>query len=378
MFGIMTNFSKMEYTMIKKRLKQGKVAGAKKGVWTNGSPPYPYVYNRVARSLDIDPEKYKICRMIVEKYLNGTNIFQIAVWLNQQGIPTPYGPLRNKHGWSTTSVHRLLINEIHLGYVIYGRTETFRGAGRMMPEEDWIKVKGSHQPVKTEEEHQMILARLAQNTLISKKGKSNNALPLTGILYCGKCGSRMQFKRRIEKGEIYWIAVCVHTYPDGRKCDQVGRKMDNEFYDTLNHYVTKIDDQTIKLIRNTNSERQEALDMLALKNKELAKVAEAVERLFELYEDGTISKQKLAEGMDTHEKSKLRIKDEIERYRAIVAGTFEDLTIDTFRERVEEFKHIWAKAATSKEKNKAYRLLIDRIVYNRSEDSTITLEVSYK
>jgi hypothetical protein len=99
----------------------------------------------------------------------------------------------------------------------------------MVPEEDWIKVRGSHEPV-------------------------------------------------------------VHIDNNGRKCDQVGRKMDIEFYNVLNQHVTKIDEQTVKLIRNVNSERQEALDMLTLKN----------------------------------------------------------------------------------------RLLIDRIVYNRAEDSTITLEVSYK
>jgi DNA invertase Pin-like site-specific DNA recombinase len=378
MFGIMTNFSKMEYTMIKKRLKQGKVAGAKKGMWTNGTAPYPYVYNPVTRTLDIDPEKYRVYRMIIEKYLGGNSILQIAVWLTQQGIPTLYGLDRNKHGWSTKTVHRILINEIHLGYVIYGRTETYRGSARLVPEQDWIKVKGSHEPVKTEEEHQLIMAKLAQNTLIPKKNRSNNVLPLTGILYCAKCGRRMQFKRRVEKGETFWTAVCVYIDPHGKKCSQVGRKMDNEFYNVLNAHVTKITEQTITLIRNVNSERREALDMLSLKNKELVKVVEAMERLFDLYEDGTISKQKLTERMDTHEKSKQRIQSEIERYRVIVANTVNELTIETFRERIDEFKQLWLEAATTKEKNKAYRLLIDRIVYNRSDDSTITLEVSYR
>jgi site-specific DNA recombinase len=38
---------------------------------------------------------------------------------------------------------------------------------------------------------------------------------------------------------------------------------------------------------------------------------------------------------------------------------------------------MWSKAATPAEKNKAYRLLIDRIIYNRV-DNGVTLEVLYR
>ncbi|MDF2500776.1 MAG: hypothetical protein K0Q77_1490 [Anaerosporomusa subterranea] len=126
----------------------------------------------------------------------------------------------------------LLINEIHLGYVIYGKTRNVRGLAQLVDKEDWIKVKGTHEPLKTEAEHELILVKIAQNNIIPKKTR-NGALPLSGLLYCAKCGRTMQYRRTVTKNEIYWSTVCVHTYPDGSKCDQKGRKLDSAFYHAL-------------------------------------------------------------------------------------------------------------------------------------------------
>lgn len=168
-------------------MRQGKVAGAKKGMWTNGSPPYPYVYNQTTKMIEVAPDKLKIYRMIVDKYFLGMSTLQIAIWLNQRKIAPPYSGKRNKHGWSHVSIHRLLISEIHLGYVIYGKSRSHRGTAQLVDKEDWIKVKGEHEPVKTEEEHAQIMARIEQNKIIPRKCRAG-MLPLSGLLYCSKCG----------------------------------------------------------------------------------------------------------------------------------------------------------------------------------------------
>ena len=53
------------------------------------------------------------------------------------------------------------------------------------------------------------------------------------------------------------------------------------------------------------------------------------------------------------------------------------VTLDTIQEQVSEFKELWNNASSPSEKNKAYKLLIDRIVYDR-EDNGVTLEALYK
>ena len=104
LFDFQAVFAKMEYKMIKKRMRQGKVAGAKKGMWTNGSPPYPYIYNRATKQIEVDTEKLKIYRAMLEKYLLGISTQEISVWLNKRAVAPPYTGKRNKYGWSHVTV----------------------------------------------------------------------------------------------------------------------------------------------------------------------------------------------------------------------------------------------------------------------------------
>ncbi|MBU2702942.1 hypothetical protein Ga0466249_004077 [Sporomusaceae bacterium BoRhaA] len=250
--------------MIKKRMRQGKVAGAKKGMWTNGRPPYPYVYNSPTKQVEVDAEKAKVYRAIVDKYLLGMSSQEISVWLNRKCIAPPYSGKRNKYGWSHVTVYRLLISEIHLGYVIYGKTCKHRGVAQLVDKEDWIKVRGEHEQLKTEEEHEKIMARIAQNAIIPRKCRAG-ILPLSGLLYCSKCGRRMQFKRSVTKSGKYWTAMCVYTYPDGTKCEQVGRKLDDAFYKALYQKIIRIDKQTLELVEETNEQCQELEALLEVK-----------------------------------------------------------------------------------------------------------------
>lgn len=54
----------------------------------------------------------------------------------------------------------------------------------------------------------------------------------------------MQFKRKETKAGTYWTALCVYKYPDGTKCDQIGRKLDDAFYNSLYEKIIKIDKDT--------------------------------------------------------------------------------------------------------------------------------------
>ena len=61
-------------------MKQGKEAGAKKGMWTNGKPPFPYYYDKNTRSVLVDETKRPIYRAIVEN-----------IWMEQTLVILPFG-----------------------------------------------------------------------------------------------------------------------------------------------------------------------------------------------------------------------------------------------------------------------------------------------
>ena len=104
---------------------------------------------------------------------------------------------------------------------------------------------------------------------------------------------------------------------------------------------------------------------------------QAIEKLLDLFEDGMFSKQRFADRMAMHEKNKKEAQDDIVKYKQILIAKNETVTLDSIQDKVGEFKESWSSASTASEKNIAYRLLIDKIMYDR-EESSLTLEVLYK
>ena len=104
-------FARQEYKMITKRLRQGKKIGARRGQWTNGTPPFPYVYQRYKEKINpkgivVDDDRYEVYRSIIEEALNGMPPQKIAEVLNRKGILTA----KSKY-WSGVTIQRLLIDE---------------------------------------------------------------------------------------------------------------------------------------------------------------------------------------------------------------------------------------------------------------------------
>jgi hypothetical protein len=187
----------------------------------------------------------------------------------------------------------------------------------------------------------------------------------------------MQFKRKETKAGMYWTALCVYTYPDGTKCEQVGRKLDDAFYKALYQKIIKIDEQTLEMVDETNEQQQEIEALFEIKQRELAQIEQAIEKLFELYEEGTVSKQRLNDRIAGHEKTKSEIEVEIEKCKRALATQVNLVTVEMVQSRIDEFKELWLSAISPSEQNRAFRLLIEKIVYDR-EDNGVTLEVLYK
>lgn len=57
----------------------------------------------------------------------------------------------------------------------------------LIPEEELIKVMGTHEKLKTPEEHEAIMERLLKNRMLNPNSR-RNIFPLSGLLYCEKCG----------------------------------------------------------------------------------------------------------------------------------------------------------------------------------------------
>lgn len=382
MMDFQSLFANLEYKQIKKRMAQGKVAGAKLGNWTNGSPPYPYYYDSRFRQVCINDEKAQIYRLIVKKYLEGESTRNIMVYLNTNKIPTPTNviPEGQKKGWSQNVITRLLTSQVHLGHVVYNKTKSkiskdLKKHVSSLPQSEWIvsNVK-NHTPLKSEEEHQRIIEIMNERSKIPKKARAGTHT-LSGLLKCGRCGYSMSFKLSNNNKSGEYVTICGHKFKDGSKCPQVGIKLDQKFYDTLFAEIVSIDADKLTELRNGEKKKEENAILLNSKLSELERIKGKISKLLDLYEDSQIDKQEFISRKQKREAEKGKLEIEIKRLESL--NVRNPVTEAMIHQRIEEFTHRWYDALDTKQKNEALHSLIEKIIYDRNKDNVITLGIKY-
>ncbi|OME64673.1 hypothetical protein BSK65_27100 [Paenibacillus odorifer] len=311
--------------------------------------------------------------------MNGTNLGHIAIWLTDNKIPTPYNikPDGKNKGWSNITVQRLLASEIHLGYITYGKTRSKRGQVELVPEEERIKVMGTHEKLKTPEEHEAIMERLLKNRMLNPNSR-RNIFPLSGLLYCEKCGSRMRFRLgENKKQRQHWSALCYHQYKDGSKCEQRGKVMDADFFNALYDRIIHVDPNILREIEMHGSRYNDTQVIIEVKEQELKKQKRALDKLHESYEEDMITKQVFLERKAVRSRQIQKLEEELKDLRKVVVDEGNYPTVEQIYERIGEFTELWSVAVTSEEKNRALKKLVERIVYDR-EGNRVELTVCYR
>lgn len=359
-------FARYEYRMIRKRFQRGKKIGARLGHWTNGTPPFPYVYNPETKSLDVDEAKGKIYEFIKNRYLGGFACFRIARELNRQGIPSPGGKL-----WTEVAIHRLLCNEVHLGRVIYGKTS---GSGhknkkstpvKFHPRENWIIVENAHPAVKTLEEHAEILATLERRRLIKSTRSRKGFHVYSGLVFCGKCGRSMKFQRK-ENGTVL-VKPCRKLNAHGIPCNNDGGTIEHihlAVKESLKEFEEQIMNAPVVI-----DQKQLGLEAaLKTKEEELQVMEYGLDRIQDLYVMGSIDRQQLKVRQERHRSLIQQKRNEIEELRVSIGG-YDSISNDERLLRVEELKRSWTSLdIETRERNRLARRIIEKILYQRKGD----------
>lgn len=392
LLGMQSVLSNNELRKIIKRLTDGKKIGTKEGRWTNGKPPYPYRYTRkitvdengrerIVVEVTVDEEKRKVYNLIKEMYLSGKcGTERISIYLNKHGYPSPGGK-----AWSTNAVQRILLQEFHMGLSIYGRYEWKKGRGnnrkptRKRDQQEWFIGKGDWEVLKTDEEHQMIVAIKERNNKVPDRAKQG-VFPTSSLMHCKKCGYSMKYsigRLEAKTGELYNYTKCNHRNPLGETCPQRGVKMTEEFYETLYHAIVTsyLNTESIDKAKASQEEVEKKRNELTVFRKQLEQQEVALRRIKDAYVAGVYNLQEFGEEKKVYddkiksiEKLIKEVENEIERETSY---TKEELQV-----RVEDFEQKWGKATTAKEQNELLKTLIKRIVYDR-EGNEVTFGIEY-
>ncbi|MEG6585418.1 recombinase family protein [Dendrosporobacter sp. 1207_IL3150] len=373
--GIKSFVSTEEYKIIKRRLRDGKINGAQKGMWTSGQPPFPYYYDRLKKVVLVDDIKRFYYREMVERYISGSSLTEIAQWLTNNVSRQRKDTMGKRSKWSTVVVKRILSSEVHLGYVIFGKHKGKKGVRQVLPQEQWIKSKGTHVPLKTEEEHQKIMARLALSKTINPKARSE-VLPLSGMMFCEKCGARMIVKTVIYKnGNKSWCVLCSKRHED-KSCNQKSSVLNEDFFDGLYQRVVHIDENLQWQLQEHNKDITKYKQLLAVKEKELKKHHHAIERLYEMREEDSIDKSTFLERKKMREEQIQAMKEEIEDLKLVIQEQSDMPSMEKLKQQIKVFKDKWMRLESVQERNRLLKRIVGKIMYHR-EDNNVYLGIQY-
>jgi len=206
---------------ISKKISSVKHDKQRKGLFIGGKPVYGYKMHPTEKNkIVIDEDVAPIVQRIFGMALDGMSCRQIAVQLNNEGIPTPAtyagltvsapGPYTGL--WSSERVSDMLQNETYIGSMVQGRTRKINYKSKKCIKQDrrdWVVVEGTHEPLIDRETFEKV--RVLINSRRRTRSRTYDFL-LKGLIFCHECGYPLAvINRKMASGEDRLIFVC-RTY----------------------------------------------------------------------------------------------------------------------------------------------------------------------
>ena len=188
-----------------KKVRAVRKACAEDGKFMGSHPAYGYQRDpQDKHHLVIDEETAPVVRKIFEMRASGTSFLKITSTLNEEGILPPGTVLLKNKGmpdnrstnrlWGITAVIDIVRNEVYIGNMVQGRQQKLSYKSKKIisrPEEDWIRVEATHEPIVSRELWDTVVA-IDQRKIRKRKNSDGNCNMFTGLLYCADCGFKMR------------------------------------------------------------------------------------------------------------------------------------------------------------------------------------------
>lgn len=215
---------------ISKKIKAVKQDKQRKGQFIGGKAAYGYKLHPTEKNkIVIDEQAAPVVRRIFRMALEGVSCRQIAVRLNEEGVPSPAvyagltlarpGPYTGQ--WSSERVTEMLRNEVYIGNMVQGRTVKISYKSkkcRKQPREDWVVVQGTHEPLIDPETFHRV------GKMIDSRRRTRSRtydFLLKGLIFCRECGHPLAvLNRKNAAGEdvLYFVCRTYQRFTKAKVC----------------------------------------------------------------------------------------------------------------------------------------------------------------
>lgn len=242
---------------ISKKITSVKRDKQRKGLFIGGKAAYGYKISAERKNvIEIDEPAAEVVRRMFQMAIEGKSCREIAVTLNNEGVPTPaqYGGINlSKTGvysgkWSAERVTFMLKNEVYIGNMVQGRIRKINyklKQSKKLPPEEWTVVEDTHPPIVQNEVFDKVQLLIASRNHTRKR---THDFLLKGLIFCHECGYPLGVIQRSLAGDkqvLYFVCRTYQRFTKERKCTC---------------HCVRVDDVTERVIEKIKSLCAEFLD----------------------------------------------------------------------------------------------------------------------
>lgn len=284
------------------------------GKHTASTPPYGYIKDEKDKNKWIvDKKAAEVVRRIFNMTMQGNGPYRIAKILESEKVDIPayhqqklgYGLYQSKnfehpYRWCSSTIASILKKQEYLGHTVNFKTRKhFKDKkSKYVSEDNWLIFENTHEPIIDQETFDNV-QRIRGNVKRYPDGWGEYH-PLTGLMYCADCGSKMYVHRTSNYKNIPYYTCSAYTKtPCGTLCPSAHRikaeAVLNLIRETLKDIKKYLDEDNEAFIRSIQNEMEEK-EKIEIEKKKI-RLTESQNRLQELerlmcriYEDMILNK----------------------------------------------------------------------------------------
>lgn len=292
-----------------KKIRQVFDYKRRNGQYIDSFAPFGYVKDPDDKhQLLVDPDAAEVVKLVYSLFLQGSSKRAVSLYLNEHGIPSPAAyrrikglPVSSAVGddpmWSARMIHEVLTNEIYTGDMVQGRhrVKSYKVHQiETVPEEEWVRVPNTHEAIIVRETFDKVQGLMKRDTRTSPQGRQVHLF--SGFLRCADCGKAVT--RSVSGRHVYYAcstyknrsrtACTMHSIKHNRLEAAVLFAIQQQVHLAVSYAetVTRINTAPVKKCQSKRLD-----DLIAAKERELAKVTRYKQGLYQDWKDGEITRE---------------------------------------------------------------------------------------
>ena len=279
---------------ISKKVKTGIKTKGASGKPVATEAPYGYIKDPNNKDFWIvDKEAAEVVKLIFTLFMEGKNRNQIAVYLKEKEILTPTFYMKqqdrgtaksrtlneeNRYNWNKATLTRILQRQEYCGDVVNFKTEKHYKDKRnhYVDKDKWQIIKNVYEPIIDRATYENV-QRILKNAPVKRPNGDGEIHPLSGLMYCKDCGTKMHIRTIHKNGKVQHVTYCSE-YAKGKakhpKCHSPHRIDVDDVMETLKEVLRKIGKFSF-----TNKSEFEALVKNSLAKEQTEEVGKQKKRI---------------------------------------------------------------------------------------------------